>query len=261
MPQGEPIRVLVVDDEPLARQRVRTMLQAEPRAVIAGECGSGAEAVGMIVDLGPDLVFLDVQMPAGNGFDVIEAVGPEQMPLVIFVTAYDQHAVEAFEVHALDYLLKPFDPERFRKAWQRAVSELDRRKLGVVSGQLQRLLATASIRDAASQRLLIRGAGSVVILPTSQVDWIESAGNYVKVHAGKENHLMRETMSNLESRLAGEGFVRIHRTVLVRAERIKVIRPEADGDFIVVLQDGTKLSMSRRYRAGLADWFGETPSA
>lgn len=257
MTSDNPIRVLIVDDEPLARQRIRTMLKSEPAAAIIGESSSGAEAIRMIGDLDPDLVFLDVQMPAGNGFDVIEAIGPELMPAVVFVTAFDQHAVEAFEVNALDYLLKPFDSDRFRKAWTRAVTEIERRRSKSVTGQLQNLLASAAARKAASGRLLIKGTGSVVILPTALVDWVESAGNYVKLHAGKESHLMRETMVSIESRLAVEGFVRIHRTVLVRAERIKELRPEFDGDYQVVLTDGTQLPLSRRYRSNLTAWFGE----
>jgi two-component system LytT family response regulator len=245
------MRVLIVDDEPLARLGLRRLLEPLPGVAIAGECGSGAEAVRAIVAGTPDLVFLDVQMPGGSGFDVIEQVGPDLMPPVVFVTAYDQHAVRAFEVHALDYLLKPIDPDRFRDAFTRASRLLDRASAGPGRRLEQLLRAVEEPGDAAPlSRLAVRDAGRIVFVEAGDIGYIEAAGNYVRLYVGRRAHLVRRTMETLERRL-GPAFVRIRRSLLVNARAIAALEPYGKGSYAVVLRDGTRLISSRYYGARL----------
>jgi two-component system LytT family response regulator len=249
-----------VDDEPLARQRIRSLLKGEPDFEIIGECANGREAAAAIRDQQPDLVFLDVQMPGMDGFSVLETVGPERMPAVIFVTAYDTYALRAFEVHALDYLLKPFDRQRFRNAIKRVKAEMDSRKNRSTSDRLGALLEDARAQAGRKflDRVVIKSAGRVFFLRTDDIDWIEAAGNYLRLHAGGEMHLLRDTMNNLETRLNPEKFVRIHRSTIVNLERVKELNLMFHGDYLVVLQDGTELTLSRSYRLKLRELLGDS---
>jgi two-component system LytT family response regulator len=242
------IRVLIVDDEPIARRGIRLQLKGEPEIEIVGECADGMEAVAAIKTKSPDLVFLDVQMPEMDGFEVIEAVGVERMPRVIFVTAYDQYTLRAFEVHALDYLLKPFDRDRFVNALNHARSSLER---GEFNRQLIRLLDDRLAARKPLERLVIKSGGRIYFLNVEEVDWIEAADNYVELHVGRESHLLRETISGLAARLDPGRFLRIRHSTIVNIERVKELRPLFRGEYVIVLQDGTELTSSRRYRKNL----------
>ena len=245
------IRVLIVDDEPIARRGIRHQLRGEADLEVIGECGDGAAAIDAITELAPDLVFLDIQMPEVGGFDVVEAIGVARMPAVVFVTAYDEHALRAFDVHAVDYVLKPIDRHRFRTAVERA-----RRRLAHAPGQLDRRIAAAlgelgrPAHDYA-KRLAIKGDGRVILVDVDEVDRLEAAGNYVEVHSGARHHLVRETMASLEARLDPTRFVRVSRSSIVNTDRVRELQPMFSGDFVVVLRDGTKVAGSRRYRAAL----------
>jgi two-component system LytT family response regulator len=247
------IRVLIVDDEPLARERISTLLARHADIEIAGECANGRKAVAAIRKDQPDLVFLDVQMPEMDGFDVTEAVGPERMPAIIFVTAYDKYALRAFDTYPLDYLLKPFDRQRFERALDRARQHLSLRRSDDFAKRLMNMLA-----DRDSDRIVIRSGGSITFLRTSEMDWIEGSGNYLRIHAGKDEHLLRETMNQIEDRLDPNHFVRIHRSAIVSIDRIKRIEPLFHGDLQLILQDGTRLTMSRTYRGKLEKILGST---
>jgi two-component system, LytTR family, response regulator len=242
------IRVLIVDDEPIARRGIGQQLKGEPEIEIVGECADGMEAVAAIKTKSPDLVFLDVQMPEMDGFEVIEAVGVERMPRVIFVTAYDQYTLRAFEVHALDYLLKPFDRDRFVKALNHAKSSLQR---GEFNRQLIRLLDDRLAARKPLERLVIKSGGRIYFLNVEEVDWIEAADNYVELHVGRESHLLRETISGLAARLDPARFLRIRHSTIVNIERVKELRPLFRGEYLIVLRDGTELTSSRRYRKNL----------
>jgi two-component system, LytTR family, response regulator len=240
------MRVLIVDDEPLARERIRTLLAGEPDIEIAGEAHDGASAVEAIRTLSPGLVFLDVQMPEMDGFAVLERLNPAAMPAVIFVTAFDRYAIRAFEVCALDYLLKPFDRERFSKALARARSADD------VSARVRAVLEQWTGRPKFIDRLVIRSGGRVFFLRVEELDWIEAAGNYVRLHAGGEEHLYRETMSRLEASLDPAKFARIHRSAIVNVDKVKELHPLFRGDYSVTLRNGRKLTLHRSYRSRLA---------
>jgi two-component system LytT family response regulator len=245
------IRALIVDDEPLARERIRMLLDQEHDVEIVGECGNGTDALRGIEKLALDLVFLDVQMPELTGFEVLDRLDAARMPVIVFVTAYDQYALKAFEVCALDYLLKPFDRERFGRALGRARAELERRKSGQVNEQVLKLLAELNQSKQYVEKLIVRAGGRVLFLRTDEVDWIEAAGNYVRLHAGKQDYLYRETMTKLEAQLNPERFARIHRSTIVNVERIKELQPWFRGDYQVVLREGQKLTLSRSYRSRL----------
>jgi two-component system LytT family response regulator len=251
------IRALVVDDEPLARERVTTLLQGEADIEVVGECRDGHEAVDTILRTEPDLVFLDIQMPGADGFDVIKAVGPDRMPLVIFVTAYDQHALRAFEVRALDYLLKPFDRDRFRGALARARAQIESRETGDLRRRLLALVQELRPGPARADRLVVKTGGKLFFLRADEIDWIEAAGNYAKVHVGAESHLLRETMNTLETRLDPDQFFRIHRSRIVNMERIKEMQPWFNGEYVVILKNGVKLTLSRGYREKLQERLGK----
>jgi two-component system LytT family response regulator len=236
---------------------VRLQLKSDPQIEIIGECANGLEAVATIREQPPDLVFLDVQMPGMNGFEVIEAVGVETMPVVIFVTAYDQYALRAFDAQALDYLLKPFEPERFRTALERAKAQLGRRDTGEIS---QRLLALLNDRQPGRkylERLVIKSAARIFFLSVDEVMWIESADNYVCLHAGRESHLMRDTLNNLESRLDPDQFLRIRHSAIVNLKHVKELQPLFRGEYRIVLRDGAQLTSSRRYRSKLSAVLGD----
>lgn len=242
------IRALIVDDEPLARDGVRLHLDDHEDIEVIGECGSGEEAVAAIENNQPDLVFLDVQMPGLDGFGVLEAIGEDKLPAVIFVTAYDQFALRAFEAHALDYLLKPYEAERFDKALDRVRVQLRGQSSSAVDERLRSLVASLGGKTSFMERMVARTNGRIMILRVEDVDWIEAAANYVRVHIGAKQYLVRETMTNLEARLDPDRFIRIHRSIIVRKDRIKELEPLFQGDYSVILVDGTRLTSSRGYR-------------
>jgi two-component system, LytTR family, response regulator len=244
----ERIRALIVDDEPLAREGVRLHLEGSPDIQVIGEAGSGEEAVTLIETLRPDLLFLDVRMPGLDGFAVLEAVGPEHMPLTIFTTAYDQFALRAFDAHAIDYILKPYDRERFDRAIERARQQLAARRRAEVDERLGSLLEELRAREQYPERLVVRSGGRIVILRMEEIDWIEAASNYVRIRASGREYLLRETMTALEAKLDPNQFVRIHRSTMVRIDRIRELEPLFQGDYVVILTDGTRLTSSRGYR-------------
>ena len=252
----ERIRTLIVDDEPLARRNLRVLLEKDPQIEIIDECRNGREAVKAINTLSPDLIFLDIQMPEMDGFDVLEHVGPEHIQAIIFVTAFDQYALKAFDVHALDYLLKPFDDARFAHALQRAKTQIAAHEINRLS---KRLLALLEERESERKvdrkgyltRLMIKDAGRMTLLKVDDIDFIEADGNYAKLHAGRKAHLLREKMNDLEGRLDPARFVLIHRSIIVNLDRIKEMHPHFNGDYIVVLDNGKQLRMSRTRREHL----------
>jgi two-component system LytT family response regulator len=245
------IRTLVVDDEPLARERIQRMLHGEPDVEIAGECGNGTDAVSLIGALAPDLVFLDIQMPVMNGFEVLQALVPGQMPSIIFVTAYDQYAIRAFDVHALDYLLKPFNRERFQAALNRVREQIKKTENDDRSEMFASLLSDLKTKRQYIEKFVLKSSGRVYFLRTDEVDWIEAAGNYIKLHVGRENHMLRETMNSIEAKLDPVKFPRIHRSTIINAERIKELFPLFNGDYTLILKDQTELILSRNYRSRL----------
>jgi two-component system, LytTR family, response regulator len=259
MVESPQIRVLIVDDESLARDMLREMLQTDRQVTIVGESANGRDAVEAIRSLKPDLIFLDVQMPELGGFEVLEAIGNGQLPHVIFVTAYDQYAVRAFEVHALDYLLKPFDEDRFEAAWHRAKEQIAREQANGTDQQILQLLEELKAGNRYLERLVIKSGGRIYFLETADIDWIEAEGNYVSVHSGKKSHLLRETISSLESQLDPKKFVRIHRSSIVRIDRIQELQPWFHGEYRVILNGGTQLTLSRNYREKLHDALGKLP--
>ena len=255
------IRTLIVDDEPLARERVRSLVQDQPGLEVIGEASDGDQAIQAILHgvdgQQADLVFLDVQMPRRTGFEVIQAVGPDRMPAVVFCTAYDQYALKAFDVHAVDYLLKPFDRDRFEGAVDRARKHLDAADGGALKTELMQLVRDLQPAAVAKpDRLVVKSGGRLFFLRTDEIDWIEAAGNYVRVHVGKEAHLLRETMNSIEGRLDQKMFLRIHRSRMVNMERVKELHPWFNGDYAVILRDGTKLMLSRGYRDKLQERLG-----
>ena len=248
------IRTIIVDDERHARQKIRALLTSVGDVEIVRECANGDDAIRVIREVRPDLVFLDVQMPGRNGFDVVREVG-DAAKHVVFVTAFDQYAVRAFEVQALDYLLKPFDRARFEKTMQRA-----RLQMGEGEGLQEKLLALVEQvqqpRAAGLDRLMIRSAGRITFLRVGEIDWIEAADNYVRVHAGRESHLIRETMTHLESELDRRKFVRIHRSAIVNIDAIAEIRALFHGDYSVLLRTGVEIPLGRSFRERLEAVFG-----
>jgi two-component system, LytTR family, response regulator len=248
------LRVLIVDDEPLAREGIRLLLQAE-EAEIVGESASGKEALKQINHFQPDLVYLDVQMPEMDGFEVLSSLSPETMPYIIFVTAYDQYALRAFEVNAVDYLLKPLDEERFHASFQRAKTVIEKEERKDLHENLQAL--TGYLKRKTPERILVKTGGRIYFIRVPEIDWIEAQGNYVLLHVGKESHLIREPIGELETQLQGGGFLRIHRSTLVNVERIRELRQLLHGDYRVLLRDGTQLTLSRRYRNKAREVLGQ----
>jgi two-component system, LytTR family, response regulator len=259
----EKIRALIVDDEVNARKGVRTLLSKDPEIEVVGECGDGREAVEAIERLAPDLVLLDVQMPHGNGFEVLEAIDLERPPILIFVTAWDSYALKAFEVSALDYLLKPFTDERFYQAVERAKEQHRERRTAEFS---RRLLALAEhcrrgepVRPDADEaqgrgplgRFFIKTGGEINFVPAEEVDWLEAVGYYTKIHAGPKSYLLRGNLGSLEARLDPTRFARIHRSTVVNLCRVRRMKDWFGGECLVVLHDGTELKVSRRYRRRL----------
>jgi two-component system, LytTR family, response regulator len=243
------IRALIVDDEPLARQRIRLLVGEEVDVEIVGECGDGVEAVESIEALKPDLLFLDVQMPEMDGFGVLQRVDPGVLPIVIFTTAYDEHALRAFEAHALDYLLKPFKPERFKEAVRRARELIANKQAGAAARDLLGFLNEhVASGTPYLRRLTVKSPDRVRFVEVEQIDAIEAAGKYAVVHVGKENHVLRETMSSLEANLAPEMFLRISRSVIVNLARIQELQPTFKGEHVVVLKSGQRYTTTRPLR-------------
>jgi two-component system, LytTR family, response regulator len=249
------IRTLIIDDESLARDRVKRFLRDEPDIQVIGECSDGKEAIAAIKSEKPDLVFLDIQMPEKNGFEVIKSLSPEQAPTVIFVTAYDQYALQAFDVHALDYLLKPFTRERMHRAIARAREHMEHKSLGNLDERLLSLIADLKSEKKYLERLVVKSIGRVFFLKVDEIDWIEAAGNYVKLHVGRDGHLIRETMNGIETKLDPDKFLRIHRSTVVNIDRIKELHPLFSGDYAVILRNGTELALSRNYRERFLELF------
>jgi two-component system LytT family response regulator len=241
------IRVLLSDDETLARERLRSLLEEEQDLEIVAECGDGKSAITTIRRERPDLVFLDIQMPEIDGFGVVQEM-LDDMPLTIFVTAYDRYAMKAFEVHALDYLLKPVGAERLKQAVDRARRQLQHPPDGTFQRRVLELLADMDARQQAPERIVIKSDGEIVCLRPGEIDWAESAGNYVCLHVGAATHILRETITALESRLGPRQFMRVHRSTLVNVDRIKTLKPSLYGDYSILLRDGTKLTLSRGFR-------------
>ena len=246
------LRVLVVDDEPLARAGVRALLEADAELDVIGEAATVEQAVTAVDTFTPDLVMLDVQLPDGTGFDVIRRVGVERMPAVVFITAYDAFAVRAFEVNAVDYLLKPFEDERFAATIGRAKKAVRQAHVGELSRRLVDLLHGASPPQAEAprymDRLTVKTGGRTYFLRSDEIDWVEAADYYVKLHCGKDTHLLRETMNTLEARLDPQRFFRVHRGAIVNLDRVREMQPYFKGEHILILQGGTKLKLSRTRR-------------
>jgi len=255
LPTGALIRVVIADDERLARQKLRMLLEAEPQLSVVSECQDGRQTVLAINSFHPDLLLLDIQMPDFDGFQVLHEIPAREMPVVIFTSAYDQYAIRAFEAHALDYLLKPFDQERLHQAIERARAELQKSDKREITHRLLELLSEmkSGVVSAAppvpQNRLVIKAKGRVIFLNLDEIDWIEAAANYVRLSVGKESYLLRETISRTSERLNPNEFIRIHRSVIVNVRKIKELIPVNSGEYIVVLKSGKELSCSRGYRA------------
>jgi two-component system LytT family response regulator len=256
-------RALIVDDEPLARERLIELVRAFAPGVELLEAGNGNVAVESIAGHAPDVVFLDVQMPGRDGFEVIRTVGANRMPLTVFVTAFDQHAIRAFDVAAVDYLLKPFDDDRFREAWKRAEAKHAMQQVIAESRRLAELLghmestSTGGPPESPAQRryadrLVVKKDERTALVKLADVQWIESKGNYVMLHTPRADHVLRETLASLESRLDPERFVRIHRRTIIAIDAIKEVQPWFGGDQIMILHDGRQLRVSRTFRQSLA---------
>jgi two-component system, LytTR family, response regulator len=256
------IRVVVADDEAVARRRLGRLLREDPELSVIAECSGGLEAVDRIVGEQPDLVFLDVQMPDLTGLEVVERVGTGKMPAVVFVTAFDQYAIRAFELNAVDYLLKPYDTERFQQALDRAKKRLGDADADARAQELRGIVQVLLAEKAAAvdrsglpvfgtplDRIAVRADGGLRIVRAADVDWFETDGNYLRLHVGKTSHLIRGTATELEKQLDPKQFVRIHRRYLVNLDRVAEVQPWFAGDAIVILRDGTKLRMSRSHRA------------
>ncbi len=266
------IRVLIVDDEPLAREGIQLHLAGHKDVHIVAECENAEQAISSIRRLQPDLVFLDIKMPGGTGFDVVKTIGSNNMPPVIFLTAYDQYAIEAFKINALDYLLKPINPDLFDESLNRARDEMEKQRITDKSRQLSALLQEMDLGEAGlrggrsedvaepqDQRIVVRSSGHVYFIKPEEVLWVQADGDYINLHTEKRSHLIRETMRNMESRLADHGFQRIHRSVIVKVNLISEMLTSEHGDYEVVLQNGAKLKMSRQYRETLFQQLNAQP--
>lgn len=242
------MRILIADDEALARRRISEMLRHDPDIEVVGESANGPETVDAIRALTPDLVFLDVQMPGTSGVEIAAALKGTSKPMVIFVTAHDQYAVRAFEVHAVDYLLKPFDRERFHHTLERAKAEFQTRRDRLANDEILRLLGELRARPQYLDRILIKNNDRVFIIKTEEIDWIEAQGNYIRIHLGKQSSLLRETLGNLATQLDPRRFARIHRSQIVNIDHIQELQPWSHRDYRVVLRNGTQLTLSRTYR-------------
>src|SRR3977135_1175253 len=250
------IRTLICDDESLARERIRDMLASDSSIEIVAECANGEEAIDSIQQYSPGLVFLDVEMPGIDGFAVLEGLPADRMPAVIFVTAYDQYAVRAFEVYALDYLLKPFDQERFEKALKRAKDQIKSERNDEMSERILRAIEDIKTKPVHLERLVIKMNGHVFFMKAEEIDWLEAEGNYVRLHSGKESYLLRDTITALESQLDPKKFIRVHRSAIVNVDRISELQPWFHGEYRIILREGVQLTLSRTYREKLHELLG-----
>lgn len=255
MSEDYKIKVLIVDDEPLGRSLVRRMLDAHQSVEILGECENADEAVRAVRMHAPDLIFLDVQMPNRDGFAVLDDIGKEKLPAIVFVTAYDEYAVRAFEVNAVDYLLKPYDRKRFDAAFGRAAEHVRNQKDDRVNREILSLLSGAKLSEQFVERFIIKGNGRVFFLKAEEIGWIQAEGNYVLLHAARKKHIFREAIGNLESKLNQDKFRRISRSAIVNLDFVRELQPWFRGDYKVLLEDGTELKLSRRYRQNLTQRF------
>lgn len=245
-------RVLIVDDEPLARERLRMLLSGETGVELIGQCGDGLEAVRTIQRDSPDIVFLDIQMPGCDGLQVVADLAPERRPAVVFVTAHERFALEAFNVKAVDYLLKPFDRERFHTALSRAIEQVRVQRAGALSQRIENMITDAPAPVARkTERLAIKTDGKVVFLRPEEIEWIEAADNYVIIHLSDRKLMTRETLSALEEQLGTDKFARINRSVLVQLDQVKELQPAFHGDYVVILRNGARLPLSRAFRGQL----------
>lgn len=252
------IRAIIADDEPLAREKVQLFAQGEKDIEIVDICANGHEALSSYQRYKPDLIFLDIQMPEMNGFDFLSRINASPLPGIIFITAYDEFALRAFEFHALDYLLKPYDRERFKKAVEHArLSLQSNSRPDITEEQIKALLTSMKQPAAVLDRLIVKTGGRVIFLRIEEVDWMEAAGNYVKLHTGNESHLVRETMSNLEQQLPSSKFIRIHRSTIVNIEKIKELQPYFNGEYKVILQNNTHVIMSRNFKENFTKVLGK----
>jgi two-component system LytT family response regulator len=253
----DPLRVIVIDDEPLARDSIRALLADDAEVHVVGE-GSGSDAAALIARTRPDIMFLDIQMPEVDGFALLDQVGADTVPAVIFVTAYDRYAVRAFEVHALDYLLKPFDDVRFAAAHGRAKERVRARRRGEVDNRIAELIAEMiKDRDASRVRFLIPVREKTIVVDASQIDWIEAADYYVTLHSGPAAHLLRQTMDEIEKQLDRRQFFRVHRSAIVNIDRVREIHPLFRGDCALVLVDGRRIKLSRSRRKDFEALFAQ----
>jgi two-component system, LytTR family, response regulator len=257
MTDSKPIRVLIVDDEPLARKRLRELLKDDHEIAVIGECANGAATISATRELAPDLIFLDVQMPGIDGLAVSETFDGKDSPLVIFVTAFEQYAVRAFDVQAVDYLLKPFDRARFTQALLRAKERLREKRRDDVNLQILGLLSEIKDKPQYLDRLVIKNNDRVFVLKTDEIDWIEAEGNYVRIHFGKQSSLLRETLTRLTAQLDPRKFPRIHRSRLVNIDRIQELQPWSHRDWRIILRNGAELRLSRNYRDQLHRLLGK----
>ena len=255
------IRTVVIDDEPVARAGVRKLLRDDPDIMVVGEAGNGLDAIKLIEEAQPDLVFLDIQMPELNGFGVLEAVGPRRIPAVVFVTAYDQFAIRAFEAQALDYILKPFEDDRFLTVLERAKEQVRRSRSSELGDRLEALLTAYAANNSTGgaapggylARILVRDSGTVTFQPVEAIDWIEAADYYAKLHVGDAVQLVRYTMNELERQLDPRRFVRVHRSAIVNVLRVKEIRVDYQNHHVIVLRNGTRVPLSRSRKESLED--------
>ncbi len=252
------IRALIVDDEPLAREKIRTLLAGDPEIEVVRECAGGRDAVNAIREHTPDLLFLDIQMPELDGFGVLQQIGRERIPVIIFVTAYDEYALKAFEVHALDYLLKPFDRDRFETALGRAKKRVRSQRTDDLNERVVSLLTQLQERSGGDwlERLVVKTSGRIYFVSVDEIDWIEAAGNYVELHVGSRSHLVRVTMKGLEERLDPREFVRVHRSAIVNIRRIREMQPWFSGEYLLVLEGGAKVTTGQSYRPALRTLLG-----
>ncbi len=251
------IRTLIVDDEPLARERLRGLLQAEPEVAIIGECGNGTEAIAVIRDTPLDLVFLDMQMPGCDGLQVLAELPVDNRPAIVFATAHEEFALDAFKVQALDYLLKPFDREQIQTVIRRAQTHLRARRAGDLGQKLESLLSDAAAPAARSERLMVKTDGRLVFLKSDEIIWVEAADNYIVLHLTTGRLMVRETLSALETRLGRAAFARVNRSALVHLDQVKELQSTFHGDYTVLLRDGTKLPLSRSLRGHFGKFTGE----
>jgi two-component system LytT family response regulator len=251
------LTVLIVDDEPPARRLIRRMLKDDGEVEVLGECGNGRAAVAMINELRPDLVFLDVQMPEMDGFAVLENLAPDCLPAIVFTTAYERYAIRAFELHALDYLLKPFDQVRFKKTLSHAQHRLRNRQAEGERQQIAALIENVKTQPAYLSRLIIKSQGHLMFLHTADIDWVEADDKYVNLHAGKTSRMVRQTLSAMEAQLDPQKFLRIHRSAIVNVDRIKELHALFAGEHVVILENGTRLTLSRNYKQRLFELLGK----